>query len=400
MMKPAEAPRVLMVIWAYPPEFTGAGRQLATLAAGLSARGVRVRVLCSHEGREDLAEHDGPVEVRRLGTGTSGPRRLRRFGRRAFAWMLAHRREFDVVHVHGVSPATYAAAVAARLTRKPSLLKLTLLGDDDPLTVGATRLGGLKLRLLGLMRGVVAISTGLHDAVAASRLTRIRSWRVPNAVDCRRFAPLAPKERDIARQRVLDELGLPDDALLTVFIGGIERRKGVDLLAEAWPRVRETVPDAHLLLIGPLDHATADPAFRPMIEERLAASSGLSSVHFLGHRSAPERWLRCADLFTLPSRAEGFGSAVVEAEMAGLPVVVAELPGITPDVMVPGTTGLVVPQDDAEALASALTALLRDSSRRQEMGRAGAEWARDRFSLDSVVEAYLNIYRELLNHSA
>ena len=161
--------------------------------------------------------------------------------------------------------------------------------------------------------------------------------------------------------------------------------------------MRAAVPEAHLLLMGPLDHATADPSFRPMLEKRLAEAGAADAVHFLGHCPEPERWLRGADLFTLPSRGEGFGSAVVEAEMTGLPVVVAELPGITEDVMVPGTTGLVVPQDDAQALAEALTALLRDSAQRQAMGAAAAAWTRDRFSLERVVAAYLKIYGELLD---
>ncbi len=388
-------PRVLMVIWAYPPEFSGAGRQLATLAGELIEQGVRVQVLCSHAGRGDRTEQDGRVTVHRLGTNASGTRRLRRFGLRAFRWMLAHRREWDIVHVHGISPATYTAALAARLLGRPSLLKFTLAGDDDPITVGATRLGGVKLRVLGMMSGLIAISTALADAVAASPLAGKALWRVPNAVDAGRFSPPGPEERARMRREVSAEFGIPDGAPLVVFLGGIERRKGVDVLVEAWPTVLERVPEARLLLIGPHDHETADPAFKPALERDLLAAGAAGTVHFLGPCGRPERYLRCADLFAFTSRAEGFGTAVVEAEMAGVPAVVAQLPGITGDVMRPGETGLAVPQDDAPALAEALVHLLLTPELRERMGASAAQWAREHFSLPAVAAVYVDIYRAL-----
>ncbi|MCC6145214.1 MAG: glycosyltransferase, partial [Candidatus Hydrogenedentes bacterium] len=153
--------RILMLIEAYPPEYTGAGKQLQTLAGALVKRGISVRVLTSHDADKDTHEA-GDVPVTRLAC--AGPRRAATFARRAFFWMCRPRREWDIVHIHGVTRSAYTAICCARLLRKPSILKFTLLGSDDAATIRAARMGRLKLRALGMAAGFIAPAQALARA--------------------------------------------------------------------------------------------------------------------------------------------------------------------------------------------------------------------------------------------
>jgi phosphatidylinositol alpha-1,6-mannosyltransferase len=138
------------------------------------------------------------------------------------------------------------------------------------------------------------------------------------------------------------------------------------------------VPDAQLVITGRQD----DPAYRSRIEAQIARLGLASAVHLPG--VVPEDtligWYQHADVFALPSlnvgdRFEGFGLVVLEAGACGLPVVGTRGSGVE-EAVIEGETGLLVPQDDAPALAAAITRLLDDPALRARMGETGRQHAR------------------------
>jgi phosphatidylinositol alpha-1,6-mannosyltransferase len=144
-----------------------------------------------------------------------------------------------------------------------------------------------------------------------------------------------------------------------------ERYKGHDQLVLAWPRVLAEVPDASLVLVGRGDDV-----------ERLrakAAALGLGrSVHYTGFLpdAALRAVLRHAAVFAMPSRGEGFGLVYLHAMRAGVPCL-GSRDDAAADVIVDGETGLLVPQQDPDAIAGALVRLLTDEAMRRRMGDAG-----------------------------
>jgi glycosyltransferase involved in cell wall biosynthesis len=100
------------------------------------------------------------------------------------------------------------------------------------------------------------------------------------------------------------------------------------------------------------------------------------------------------DVFVLPSRFEGFPLVLVEAMLAALPVVATDVGSVSESV-VDGETGLLVPAEDAAALARAIRELLDDRPRSQEMGRRGRERAHNQFSVAGMAKAYLALYEEV-----
>lgn len=158
-------------------------------------------------------------------------------------------------------------------------------------------------------------------------------------------------------------------------------------LLRAFARVAERHPEARLVLAG-------DGPLRGEVEA-LAGSLGLGGrVLFLGARSDLAEWMAGADLLVLSSRIEGVPGVVLEAAARGLPVVATAV-GSVPDAVGDGTTGLLVPPGDPEALAGALERLLADGELRSRMGAAGREHVRKHFALDGIVTRFEELYRRL-----
>lgn len=193
---------------------------------------------------------------------------------------------------------------------------------------------------------------------------------------------VVPNGLDLAPFRVLN--GVAESAKVVGALGRLDPQKGHDTLIRAWPRVLEKHPDASLVIAG-------EGLLRQDLE-RLVARLGLErSVALQGHRSDVPRFLASLAVFSMPSRWEGFGLALVEALAAGKPCVASDVDSL-PEVL--GCAGVLVPKDDPDALASAIVGLLDDPARRAELSlraRARAE----RFSIEKMVEAYEKLYEEV-----
>ena len=169
------------------------------------------------------------------------------------------------------------------------------------------------------------------------------------------------------------------------YVGRLSREKGVDVLI----RALSTLPEASAVLVG-------DGPDRQSLES-LAGDLGLATrVTFAGWQADPRPWYAGFDVFALPSRSEGLGTAAVEALLAECPVVASRVGG-TPEVVIEGQTGFLVPPEDVEALAGSLAVLLGDAERRRRMGARGREFALERFGLDRMLRSYERVYDELVD---
>lgn len=191
-----------------------------------------------------------------------------------------------------------------------------------------------------------------------------------------------------------EALELPDSAPVILLFGTLSPYKGVDLLLEAFARIRGRCPDARLVVAGyPL------PGFDLREVRARAAGLGLSErVRFVPrYLPAPEvgAWMELATVAVFPYR-ELFQSAAVQVPLAfGVPVVATDV-GAMREALADGEAGTLVPPDDREALAESLSGALSDPRAARERGRRGREIARDRFSWERIGATVCERYRELL----
>jgi glycosyltransferase involved in cell wall biosynthesis len=177
----------------------------------------------------------------------------------------------------------------------------------------------------------------------------------------------------------------PDD-LLIVSAARFEPQKNPQGLIRAFARALPRLPGSHLILAG-------EGSLLGECRE-LAARLGLSGrAHFLGLCRDVAELLSACDMFVLASEWEGVPMAVIEAMAARLPVVATAVGGV-PELVEAGTTGVMVPPGDVEALAEAIADLARDSERMRRMGEQARQCAL-RFDAGAMVESYARLFEGL-----
>ncbi len=263
-----------------------------------------------------------------------------------------------------------------------------LLGQLMRLPVFATFQGGdwQMSRLEKPLRPLTLRACAGLIVATRTEAERVRThYRVPSAKLARIFNPI-----DLAMWGVTDRsevraaLGIPINAQVVVYHGRIElHRKGLDILMDAWEQICRDRPgrELRLLLIG-----TGSDAIE--LHRRITAMQlrGVLWVdEYVLDRAAIPRYLSAADVYTLPSRHEGFPVAPLEAMACGLPIVAADAPGVS-DIIENGEAsgGLLVPRGDAAALALALGRVLDDQAWGRQMGKFARRRVEDCFSLKTV----------------
>ncbi len=204
-----------------------------------------------------------------------------------------------------------------------------------------------------------------------------------SGVDLERFRPV-----EEIRTRIRVEWGVPPNACLLLFVGRLNRDKGVLDLAQAFSELSRDLDDIWLAVVGP-DEAGISGEF-----DRLCGNA-LSRVRRINYTTTPEHAMMAADVFVLPSYREGFGSVVIEAAACGVPAVVSRIYGLS-DAVEENVTGLMHPAGDVAALCDCLRRLCTDRDIRLKMGNAAYARAQANFSMQMITAALVDYYDKIL----
>lgn len=351
------------------PIIRGNERQVMRIADGLRARGHEVVVSC---------RAGGPVEaeLRALGFRTTGIRPrgdADLWNALAFVRWLRRERPDAVLLTSWIR--AFIAGWSARAAGVPRVV---------------FRIGGMQPIHRGL-RGSLerhALRRWYHAVVANSRRVAERiAGALPEMADrvhvvVNGLAPAGAVEPAPLRA----ELGIPEDAVLALAVGGMERNKGFDLLIDAVGRI----PDVHAVLAG-----GGTTALWAGLEERVRTRGVPDRVHLLGRRDDVPAVVAACDLFVLPSRAEGFSVALLEAMAGGKPIVAADVGGAWEGLAARDgrpAAGWIVPREDADALAEAIREVvdgIRDGAPEVRARAAEAKWrAENWFTLERMIDGY------------
>ncbi|MGE0456257.1 MAG: glycosyltransferase [Vicinamibacteria bacterium] len=347
----------------------GAESQHVLLARGLAAAGHDVALILLKEGNDfeaELAASGLPlVHLRQTGRSDLGlPLRLRRV-------LLAD--PSDVVHA-SLFFANLVTTVALAGKRAPALVlsqRCSYRDGLNPLLRAVAHACHRRAHAL-----IVNSRASAREATAA--VPRERVVYVPNGV----AKPPGTQEAPSARP----------PGQLVACVGQLTPEKGHRFLIEAWPEVARRHPDARMVLAG-------EGPMREVLLARIRALGIQESVVLSGFDPHPGKLLEAADVYVQPSLSEGMPNAVMEAMSLGLPVVATAV-GAVPDLIEHGSSGCLVSPADAGALTSALDALLDDVPKRRRLGAAAARRMRSDFSVATMVDATLAVYRRALERAA
>ena len=303
-------------------------------------------------------------------------------------WLVPRLRKFLIEHPCDVVLTflwlpTVLAAIALHQLPNPPLLVWSVQSD-------LTR--DLKLHWDGWLRQwlvrtllpkkvnhFIAVSEGVRRkiqmflGIPADRFTVI-----PNGIDLNRIRDMAVKPDPIPPKEVPVRL---------ISIGRLHLAKGMDVLLHALAKVKHQSHDWECYILG-------DGPERSRLMQMATVLELNGYLSFFGYTPNPYAWLRTADIFVSPSRWETFGIAIVEAMALGLPVIATATDGAK-DIISDGVNGLLVPVDDASALADAITKLMHDPSLRQRLGEKAKQKAQQ-FDAPLIAQRYAELLEQLM----
>jgi N-acetyl-alpha-D-glucosaminyl L-malate synthase BshA len=285
----------------------------------------------------------------------------------------------DVLHVHYAIPHAISAHLAKEIVGGMPPFITTLHGTD--ITLVGRDASYLPITKFGIevSDGVTAVSEWLKAETARNFSTSKEIDVIPNFVDPERFQP-----HPSAAVRTFAGAG---DKLLCHVSNFRPVKRIMDVL-EVFERVLRRMP-SRLLMIG-------DGPDRSRAEQYVRAHDLRDRVIFVGNVPNLEELVGASDLFLLPSEAESFGMAALEAMASEVPVIATRAGGL-PEVVVDGETGYLLSPGDVEGMAERAIEILSDPARQQRMGAAGRALASEKFNVHRIVPMYRALYERVVS---
>jgi len=349
----------------------GAERSLARLLSDLDRGRFLPSVACLYGSDSPVADQIRALDIPVVDLGMSHKWRLDALGR---LYRLLVDEHPAILHT-----SLFHANVPGRIVGRLAQVPIVISGERTMGMESRWRYG-LNRMTHSLADRIVCVSPRVADFVVERiGVPRDKIVVIPNGVELTDFDHLPDRRATRA------SLGLPVDGLVLGTVSRLQPVKRLDVLLRAlvWLGSAQTV----IVGYGPEERRLKALAEQLGLEKR---------VHFVGHQDDVRPWLATMDVFVLSSDWEGMPNAVLEAMACGLPVVATSVGG-TPDVVVDGGTGLLVPPRDPLSLAEALRALAADPDRRRGMGMAGRQRVVLCFSAERMVERTRALYEELLD---
>lgn len=295
-------------------------------------------------------------------------------------YLIGNRKNVTLTHAHYAFPTGYISLIGKRLFKLPYVVTLHG-GDIDKMPKKSPRIAKLTRTILQEASHVITVGERLKEEV-------VTNFGVPEAnvtvmsmgVDRSVFHPLD-------RTAIRNELGLPEDEPVILFIGNLIREKGVLELVEAFTAIQQQLPGASLRLVGSAKSA----AFVEEVKEYISTHQ-IEGIHFEGTKTQKElaEWLAAADVLTLPSYHEGFGLVALEAMAAGAPVVASDVGGLSH--LLADGAGILVPAREVDSLAHGLLQALAGD---EAINVAKREEIVHEHSYEMILEKLLKIYGEV-----
>ncbi len=367
--------KILMIINSFRPLVGGTEVQAERLSRELVCMGHSVKILTRNNGNAKAREVSGGVDIRRLKF-INLPQlpfiAPLSFLINVVRFVLSRRKDIDIIHTHQLSTAI-AGGICSMLFGMPLITKIgggkTNYGSAIK-GVARKPLGRFRVAFLKrYVRRFVALNPLIYKDLVDEGIESSNILNIPNGVDTEKFAPSSKKEKEELKK----EYGLDGFSLL--YAGRLIPVKGIDILLDAWKEVKGEL-DATLVVAG-------------------EGKEDIDGVKFLGKCDYVDKLMKAVDCFVIPSRFEGMSNALLEAMASGLAIIASDVEG-NKNIIEHGKTGILVPVENGEKLASAIRKLASDPILGKELGKSARETCLEKYSLKAVAVSYENAYKALL----
>lgn len=308
-------------------------------------------------------------------------------------WKL--RKRYDFVHNFNSGFAFNRTAIfIGKILGKKVITETSLIGDDDPLSLGRFKnwkdyLKPKYIRYLfyKMADRYVSKSEVISDIFRMSEIPMEKVSLIPYSVEVSKFYPLG----NIAKAELRKKLGISEESKIILFVGGINLRKGVHYLLDAFLLIEKKYPDLKLIIAGPT--YKYDQTYITDIKNKIAENN-LGNKIYLTEKNVSnvDEFMQASDFFVLPSKQEGFPISIIEAMSSGLAVIASDIPEISKAQISNGIDGFVFPVGDVRELSVILENLLKNEEKLLSVGKIAREKVLKNWSTEIVDSLYKELY--------
>ena len=352
--------------------FGGGQLSLLELLSNIDTTKFLPFVIVSEEGKLKKEIKKMEVECRVLPMASL--KRLNLFSFFAGFWRIfnyARKKKIKLIH-NNTSRATLYAGPVAKILGIPLIWHVRIPHPDNL----------LDRLLVPFCSRIVAVSRCVKRRFSWLKKDKVKI--IYNGVDIQKFSP------GLAQDNVREKFNINSKDIVIGTVGRLSAEKGFEYLISAIREVVNVYPRTKVLIVG-----NGDDRYHLSLQAKVKDLELSSHIIFVGFYEDVPQILRCMDIFSLPSLSEGFNRSLLEAMACGLPVVATAVGGNV-EIVQDGVNGLLVPPGNPEALAFAITELLKDKEKARKMGLEGQRLVEENFSIEKNVEKIEELYLQIL----
>ena len=355
----------------------GAQKLLVLLMRKIDITRYQPIIACLFGSRTLVGEEIREMNFRLVDLNMSKPWHLASLWR--LYWLMRNER-VSIVH-----SSLFHADLIARLVGRMALVPLIITWRHN-ISLGSWSRDFLYNHTINMTDHIIAVSEQIRQAeLTGGRTSPEKVSMIHNGIDTN----LYQRSSDHAREQIRAELNVPNRAFLIGSIGRLHPQKGFSILLEAFALIQHQIPLARLLIVG--DGDLREDLFT------LSISLGIKNrTVFTGNLIDIPNILQAMDVFILTSLWEGIPLAILEAMAAKLPVIATSVGGI-PEIIRDGENGILVPSENPQAIAEAISRYYYDPDLRKKLALAGHQRVRNDFSIESLIKQMQNLYERLLS---
>lgn len=383
-----EKKNIVIVCYKYPPIYSGYGKQLESVTKKLLEKSIEfnITILTAYE-ESKLSKTLSVIPL--LKKKNSNSIDLFKFSSKVFQWMYTNRESIDMIHCIKAGPEAVACNLISKMCNIPLVIKIA----QDELSTREINRGNqvqkiirnFRHNFIGKADYFIAISNEIENNILKNKSNTSKIIRIPNGVDTDKFCAVSFDEKMEIRQK----LQLPMKDIIILFIGAINERKGIPELLDSLNMINSDNP-VRVVLCGPnLENINFKNT-----REVLSRENKNIYLDYRGEVDKPELYMKCADVFILPSHSEGLPNVLLEAAASGLPLVATDIGGSN-EIVIDNVNGFLIQVNNKNDIAEKLNKIIINKSIRKEFGINSRSYINDYYSLDIVSEQYLQLYRLL-----
>ncbi|MFH0925170.1 MAG: glycosyltransferase [bacterium] len=285
---------------------------------------------------------------------------------------ICKKEKVDIIHTHS-SIDSWLGGFASKLYPRPWIIRTRHIGAKI----------GNRFVYTKLTDKIITVSKNVKDYLASEGISRDKIIAIPTGVDTDRFNP------ELYDTRVRTEFGINEKMFLIGIIAVLRNKKGHRYLIKAIEKLKKGYPCIRLLIVG---EGPQEGNLKALIQEFNLEDT----VIMTGNRQDIPQILKALDLFVLPSYEEALGTAIIEAQSMGKPVISTRAGGI-PEIVKNGQTGLLTEPEDVDDLSKSIEKVVKDSTLAKRLGLKARQYIIDNYSQKVMISRIEEFYKKMIN---